>query len=350
MAFTNTKKKKATYSDRRPNFFCDAPLTPSGDPTGTRDIRRRFGNLAEMRFRKVRTILQQAIVAQDILGLKPQTVSVLAIAASLQSAAKAAQEQHGNLQAQPDANKVKGLQSWFDDLLRRVVVEDGSWMRPMIALSYNRSVARAMRLTKSNLQPPDTNEQINSLVALCLVELQGICEAVSQRVIRAASLALLHNENPTQGFSDMSTAIQAIGVTRTKAMAELMVVKAFTTGTLDQFEQAGIKRVGAIPETFVKVKGDARFHDAPAGPGSRIGREEPPSRSTIYRISRVQRRLEQFGQVNVQTAGDEDVCPICQDIEDENPYTIDEARSLIPAHPRCRCAFVPLDEDVDEEF
>jgi len=36
------------------------------------------------------------------------------------------------------------------------------------------------------------------------------------------------------------------------------------------------------------------------------------------------------------------VCPICQDIEEGNPYSINQARSLIPAHPKCRCAFVPV--------
>lgn len=41
--------------------------------------------------------------------------------------------------------------------------------------------------------------------------------------------------------------------------------------------------------------------------------------------------------VNVVDMGDERVCPICERIVEDGPYTIEEARRLIPAHPNCRC-------------
>ena len=47
------------------------------------------------------------------------------------------------------------------------------------------------------------------------------------------------------------------------------------------------------------------------------------------------------GKVEVLTAGDEKVCRQCQDISEEGPYTLAEAHDLIPAHPNCRCAFIP---------
>ena len=52
-----------------------------------------------------------------------------------------------------------------------------------------------------------------------------------------------------------------------------------------------------------------------------------------------ERRLEELEEVNVLTAGDDRVCKICEDIAEDGPYLIDQARGLIPAHPRCRCAF-----------
>jgi hypothetical protein len=45
--------------------------------------------------------------------------------------------------------------------------------------------------------------------------------------------------------------------------------------------------------------------------------------------------------VNTLTAGDDLVCQVCEDISEEGPYSLDEAQGLIPAHPNCRCAFVP---------
>jgi hypothetical protein len=46
--------------------------------------------------------------------------------------------------------------------------------------------------------------------------------------------------------------------------------------------------------------------------------------------------------VEVLTAGDDDVCPECEGISEDGPYDIDDAYDLIPAHPHCRCAFVPF--------
>jgi len=49
----------------------------------------------------------------------------------------------------------------------------------------------------------------------------------------------------------------------------------------------------------------------------------------------------------VLTAGDDLVCQVCEDISADGPYDLEEARGLIPAHPNCRCAFVPF---FDERF
>lgn len=45
--------------------------------------------------------------------------------------------------------------------------------------------------------------------------------------------------------------------------------------------------------------------------------------------------------VNVQTAEDEKVCPECERIAEEGPYSLGEAQTLIPHHPNCRCTLVP---------
>jgi hypothetical protein len=47
-------------------------------------------------------------------------------------------------------------------------------------------------------------------------------------------------------------------------------------------------------------------------------------------------------EVNVQTAGDDRVCDECDELAADGPYSIDEADDLIPAHPNCRCALVPV--------
>lgn len=314
-----------TFDTRTPaEFWCDA-VKQSSDPTGTIDIRKRFNALLGTRWRAVRLALQKQVVELDVLGLKPDTVSPLAAAAAI-------------------GNKELGFQTWFDNLLKRVLVDDGSWMRPLMQAAYNRAIKRAMRLTQTKVVPQDQTETVNALSVLCYTELQGVAEAVSQRVMRAATQAWLHNELPRDAFRAMDAALSTVGITRSSAMAELMVVKSFNTATLDQFAAVGVERVGLIAES----KPGQFKKDAKTGPGSRISREEVPSARTIARIRAMHSQLEEDlpEEVDVVTAGDDLVCQECEDIEAEGPYSIDEARSLIPAHPRCRCAFAPVDEGI----
>jgi hypothetical protein len=303
-------------------LYCDAPGR-QGDPTGTFDIRRKFKFQSGKRWRQVISIASRALGANDILGLKPDTISAL-----------------------PADNKLRALQAWFSDLIGRIVVENsGEWLRPMIQTSYTRAIMRAMRLTKSNVQPVDQQSTVGALWAFAVSELQGIAEAATQQVVRECGLAVLHGDKPAALVRRVGDRIRAIGITRSEAMIELMVVKAFSIATLDQFKQAGVQRVGLVPELVAKIRKDRALQDAPllTGPGARIARSTgATSLRTIQRIRKAFRAVESFASVNVETAGDADVCPVCEDIEEGNPYTIGEAYSLIPAHPRCRCAFVPI--------
>jgi len=40
-------------------------------------------------------------------------------------------------------------------------------------------------------------------------------------------------------------------------------------------------------------------------------------------------------KAEIITVGDSDVCDDCLDLEDKNPYTLEEAMNLLPAHPNC---------------
>lgn len=64
----------------------------------------------------------------------------------------------------------------------------------------------------------------------------------------------------------------------------------------------------------------------------------------------IPRRREEFmpgSLVNVVTAGDDKVCQVCEDIAAGSPYTIEDARTRIPAHGgpigthNCRCTLMP---------
>lgn len=56
------------------------------------------------------------------------------------------------------------------------------------------------------------------------------------------------------------------------------------------------------------------------------------------------------GRLDVLTAGDDRVCDVCDGISAGGPYSINEARSLIPAHLHCRCLFVAAGAMRDAEI
>ncbi len=79
------------------------------------------------------------------------------------------------------------------------------------------------------------------------------------------------------------------------------------------------------------------------------------ARSEIIR-AHAQAQLQEFENWGVagvtaaaefRTAGDTRVCPLCAPI-DGRVYTIEQARNIIPVHPQCRCAWLPVDQTVDE--
>lgn len=48
--------------------------------------------------------------------------------------------------------------------------------------------------------------------------------------------------------------------------------------------------------------------------------------------------------VEIITVGDNMVCDDCIELQDNNPYTLQEAMALLPAHPNCRCSYGPVVE------
>jgi SPP1 gp7 family putative phage head morphogenesis protein len=52
--------------------------------------------------------------------------------------------------------------------------------------------------------------------------------------------------------------------------------------------------------------------------------------------------------VNWVTAGDEHVCPLCEDLEENNPYLLSDMKGLNPPkHPSCRCHLQACDNEGD---
>jgi hypothetical protein len=297
------------------------------DPTGTGSIRSKFNGTLAIRWRGLRAMVRQAIVDQDVLSLSSRGLM-----------------QMSNPAIQGGAPKIQMFQRWFDyALTAQVLSSDGTFMREFIRRGYDAGQSFAQTEIGRRVVPTHAGDREEAIFRLAVVEIQGIMDAVSQKASRAVASGLLHNQKPAAIVKAVQAAIDTVGISRSTALVELLVVKAFGEATLDVYEAANVKLVGLLPEQLLVRDARVRKFKASGSAGSRSrSTEGGPSERTIRRIKQFERNLEQFALVSVVTAGDKKVCQVCKRIAARGPYKINKARALIPAHPRCRCVFVPV--------
>jgi hypothetical protein len=103
-------------------------------------------------------------------------------------------------------------------------------------------------------------------------------------------------------------------------------------GALQVFDPKNVRSVYA---TFHPTKVDSSvLSDSAIGYTSALTGKKS---SRIFKRKRFKpiEEVPSYEEVDVVTAGDNDVCIICEDISDDGPYELDEAEELIPAHPWC---------------
>jgi len=136
--------------------------------------------------------------------------------------------------------------------------------------------------------------------------------------------------------------IPELGAAQARAEAEVAAAKA-ATAAREVRASAAWEKVKAARRA-VALASPARAQAAAQAQPERV---VPPgyervAAETVGKAT-IPARLLAVGSeyVNSQTAGDDRVCIVCQDISAEGPYTLAEAQGLLPAHPNCRCAWVP---------
>lgn len=228
------------------------------------------------------------------------------------------------------------------------------YLKAIVASGYNAGLEHGRGyFPDAKVSPLQMRESMAMVQSAVDQELQGIADALVQQCARTARTMLTVKSGSMPLYLKVTKVIDTMATTRLRAMVSQTVVHAHAMASLDVFDAAGVEQVGCIPEAIptgflvrdarakivASKKKKKRVRGNVGGPGSRL--TGAPSASTLRRIRAVQGRLERNQRVNVLTAGDNDVCEVCEDIADNGPYTINRARNLIPAHPHCRCVFVP---------
>lgn len=274
------------------------------DPTLTTGLRRKFVRDMDARFNELKRLIRETIVDNDAFGLQP---SVNAEAAGKKAFA------FGR-----SAQKAEAFMAWLrtaqNDLLLQVragtakgVVGNQLWANTYIETAYQRGLATAASQLQGVGVSVSSNwinnawfrpihaDSLGLIYSRVFTELRGITEAMDTQISRVLAQGLAEGRASLSIARDLNDRVDKIGKTRARMLARTEIVSAVSESTLNSYEEAGIEGVGL----------EAEF----------------------------------------STSGDEAVCEKCEALAAAGPYTIAQARRLIPAHPNCRCGWRPIVKD-----
>lgn len=272
------------------------------DPTLTTGLRQKFVRDMDSRFNQLNRLIRETVITNDALGLK-----VNAAAAGRRA-----------FDFPRSAAKVEAFMRWLrltqDELLfevtrgtRRAVTGNALWADVYLESAYQRGLATASsqmagmgvavgsNYINNAWYRPIHADSIGLIYTRTYSDLKGVTEAMDGRISRALAQGLAEGLSSDKIAKELFKVVSTIGKTRARVIARTEVVNAVSEASLNSYEEAEIEGVQL----------DAEF----------------------------------------STSGDEAVCEKCDALSKAGPYTIKQARGLIPAHPNCRCGWRPIVTD-----
>lgn len=334
-----------------------ALLEPSPDPTHTSRLRAQFRRAAVIRMQQFKQQVRAYVVANGMLGTGTTT--------------------NYNPAGVDPGEALKAFNSFITNTAYQVLVQQAEWASPYVEAAYVSGLEAAAILTNTSLGV--TRDKFRFYVESVKLELEGIVDVTLQQLGRAAAGGVGFKRGKMATWREMNKVFNKVTVPRLNALANTMTVLIHNAGRLDYLQAAGHKKVGLLPEQRIRLPAQRVDHDCghDHGPAKlqdisvikalkragiqiarslqnqfgfgRGSRTEGPGVFRQWQIEREEQRQSSVSQMaNVETAGDLKVCKTCLDIAARGPYTINHARSLIPAHIGCRCAVVPIIVTVEE--
>lgn len=143
---------------------------------------------------------------------------------------------------------------------------------------------------RSAFRRPASVERVKQMATRVWTDLKGVTDTMSTQMQRTLTDSFIQGDGPYVMARKLRTNVNKIGVARSKMIARTETVRAHAEGQLDTLEALGVEEVGVAVEW--------------------------------------------------STTGDDRVCPICLPMGG-TVLKLKEARGSIPAHPNCRCAYIP---------
>lgn len=270
------------------------------DPTRTQTIRARFERDAAARFRKIRRLIVETVAENDALAL---------------SVNQPAPE--GAFDFPRSSDKVSAFMAWLRREQDREVLgiipgtpvrraAQQAWTNVYIEAAYRRgmqSAATELRRAGATVRDswidaaffrPIHADRAGLIFTRAFTDLHGITEAMDQQISRVLAQGIIEGRHPRVIARQLADRVDKIGITRARTIARTEVIAAHAEATLNSYDEAGIEGVTVMAE--------------------------------------------------FSTSQDDAVCPECEALEGRE-FSLDEAHGMIPVHPNCRCAWIPVVSD-----
>lgn len=219
----------------------------------------------------------------------------------------------GDFEFTRTADKVGAFMGWLkeQEIEQGLTVRQGAplsraaeqaWTSTYVESSYVRGLNQAsarlrqagatveQRWVEAAFRRPIHADRLGIAYTRTFTELQGITATMDRQISRVLAEGLAGGAGPADIARAINNRVDKIGITRARMLARTEVINAHADATLNTYVEAGLEGVDVVAEWL--------------------------------------------------TAND--ACPECVALEQEGPYSIEQARGMIPRHPNCKCAWAPL--------
>lgn len=305
------------------------------DPSRTKTLRDRFQRELRKRFRVLKRRIRELLVEEDALGLRDKTREQR-VAFAFDSS-EMFQQNHlienayrgGRWRFMASKGVLDMFLNWLQGQFKELIApegEGGSFLAGYIEEGFRRGMERAFDDTRRSQRVLEeikksaeefakkdfyagskreflrssfgrriAKSKVSILAERTLTDLKGITESSARRMQHILLDGLVEGQHPRKIARDMSKALD-IDRKRAETIARTEIIRTHAEGQLQALEDMGVDEIGVMVEWA--------------------------------------------------TAGDNRVCPLCEELEGV-VLKVKEAHNLLPRHPNCRCAYIPA--NVSEE-
>lgn len=273
----------------------------STDPTQTTVLRNNYEAAFYKRFRTLKGLIRTTVEENDALRIGAQSPRTVRLASPRD-------DFHFEENAQKQAAFEEWLQGAIEDEILQPVGERGLLQGQHYTGSFVRATVRKaielarQRLRQAGFDVPDMSvdavlnrpihrEALQTMYRRHFRALEGVTQEMDRQMSRTLTEGFAQGWHPRKMASELNDRIDKIGITRARTVAQTETIRTHATSALDSYER----------------------NDAD----------------------------EVTKEVEFSDSDDARVCEECEDL-DGTTYTTDEARGVIPQHPRCRCSWLPV--------